>query len=114
MAERELGVVKAEQVENGGVQVVHMDRILLGFESKIIRGSVNGAGLYATARHPVREPVVVVIPSIGVARIRSWGRQLDCGRSPKLSTPDHQGLVQHSALLEVGQQGSNRLITFMS
>ena len=48
----EAGVVEPEEVEDGGVQVVDVHLVLLGFDAVLVGGSVPHAPLHSTARHP--------------------------------------------------------------
>lgn len=45
----ETGVVEAELIEDGRVEVVHVDLILNGFETEIVGGAVGDAAFDASA-----------------------------------------------------------------
>src|SRR5262249_34102651 len=60
----QLGVVDAEQVEDGGVQVVHVDRFVDRLEAEVIRGAVDRPALDAAAGQPHRESEWIVISSV--------------------------------------------------
>ena len=49
---RKFFVVKPQEVENGRVQIVHVDNILDSLEAKLIRCAVDVAALDAAARQP--------------------------------------------------------------
>src|SRR5665213_1319084 len=49
---RELQVIDAEQIQNGGVQIVHVGRFLDSFVAEVIRGAVGDAALDAASGHP--------------------------------------------------------------
>src|SRR5438105_1986424 len=52
---RQLRVIDAEQVEDGRVQIVHVNRFLDGLEPEVVRRAVNRAAFHATAGEPHRE-----------------------------------------------------------
>ena len=60
----EVLVIEAEQVEDGGVDVVDGDRILFGLEAEFVGRSVNGPAADAAARHPDAESVGVVVATV--------------------------------------------------
>jgi hypothetical protein len=51
-------------MQNGGVQVVYVDRVLGGFEAEIVGGAVNHAWLYDASGQQVGEAVAVVVAAI--------------------------------------------------
>ena len=113
VAIRQLLVIKAQQPQDRGVQIMHMHGFLGGGESEFIRRAVNVAALHSAARHPHREAVVVMIAAIDLALVRSGCRQLDRGRSAELSTPDDERIFEHPALLQVLQERADRLIALL-
>ena len=52
MAEGELLVIEAHEVQNGGVEIADVDRFLDGAQANLIRGTVDDAGLHTAAREP--------------------------------------------------------------
>ena len=65
---RKLGVVDAEQVQNGRVDVVDVDGLVDGLEAEVVRGAVDGASLDAAAGESHREPERIVIAAVGRRR----------------------------------------------
>ena len=61
MAVGEAGVVEPEQVQGGGLEIMHMHRLLHRLEAEFIGGAIDRAPLHATASQPHREPMVVVV-----------------------------------------------------
>ncbi len=110
MAESELLVVQPQKVEDGGMEVVDVDGIFLGFEPKLVRGTVDRARLDAAASHPHRKAVVVVVASIDLALVGAGSRKLDGWCTPKFSAPDDERVLEHAALFEVGKEGCRPLI----
>src|SRR5215475_933027 len=76
----QLLVVEAEEMEQGGVEVVHMDTVPGGVESEFIRFAEGDPRADAAAGQPNGEAIWVVIASI-VAPLHHRG-------AAKLSAPD--------------------------
>src|SRR5829696_10143094 len=64
VTERELGMVDAQQMENGGVDVIPVDGIDGGFVRPLVALAVSRAAANAAAREPVGERKRVVVPSL--------------------------------------------------
>jgi hypothetical protein len=97
----QLFVVEAELVQDGGVQVVDVNFVLNGRESKVVGCAVNRATFDAASGYPHREPVRVVVSTVTALRRR---------RSAKFAAPDDQRFVEQASLLQISQQLSDRLI----
>ena len=84
-------VIEAEEVEDGGLKVVDVDRVFDRVHGEGIRCAVGQAGLDTAAGHPDGEGVgmVVASPTRTVAEVA-----LDEGRAAEFTTPDHQGVLQ--------------------
>lgn len=52
MAVSKPGVIDAEEMENGGVEVVDMDAVLRNFRADFVGAAVSLAGLDSSAREP--------------------------------------------------------------
>src|SRR4051794_7926265 len=63
VAEGQLLVVEAEQVQDRGMEVVHAHQGLHGLEPEVIGRAVDRAALDAAPGEPDGEPVVVVVPA---------------------------------------------------
>ena len=109
----QLRVIEAQQSQNRGVQIMHMNRFVFGLETKFVGRAINRAALDAAARHPHREAVMIVVAPVLLARIGSGRWQFDDRRAAKFAAPDNQGFLQHSALLQILNQSRNRLIAFL-
>ena len=98
-------VVEPKQVEDGSVEVINAHLIDGGLVSEFIGGSVVDSTFDAGAGHPVGEGVrVVIAPGIG-----SFLRN----RQPsEFASPDDEGFVQQSTLLQVGEQSGDGLVCF--
>jgi hypothetical protein len=101
-----LMVIHAEEVQESGVQVVHVDFVFSGIETEIIRPAIDGPGLDAPACHPNGIPMRMMISTDLV-----WLEGTLHHRSPtELSAPKDQGFVEKTALLEILDEGDRRLI----
>ena len=57
-------MVEAEQMEDGRVQVVHMDAILHGMHAQFVGRPVRQATFHTATRQENREPRVVMVPAV--------------------------------------------------
>src|SRR4051812_26782521 len=80
--EGEPSVIDAHEVEDGRVEVMHVDAVDLGAESNGVGGAMDRAPLDPGARHPAGEAVRVV-----VAALSPLGHR----HAAKLAPPDHKG-----------------------
>ena len=97
-AECELFVVKAEQVQDGGLEIVGCDFVFDNSETQFIRLSVIAASADATTCHPHREAIWVVVASQhGAASSATFAE----GRSAEFAAADDQRVFEESALFEI-------------
>ena len=94
-------MVEPEQVEQGCVQVVDVDAAFDHVEAELVGSTQGDARLDAAAGQPHGESVRVVVAAVVPA-------PLDHRRAAELATPDHQGVLEHPALLEVLDQPGAR------
>lgn len=78
-------VVDSEQVEERGVEVVHMDFVFGCIETEVIGGPVTESGLNSCAGQPPREGMGIVIAS--VVTLGGW-----C--PAEFAAPEDQGIVE--------------------
>ena len=57
-------VIEAHQMQNRGMDVMHVDRVLDGTEAEFVGGPMDVAPTYAAARHPHRKAIVVVVAAV--------------------------------------------------
>ena len=100
---RQLLMVKSQKMQEGRVEVMNVDLALNDSEAELVGCPVNVSSRQSGPGHPHREGVNVVVASDGLP-------VLPHGSTAKLSSPDHQGLVEHAAFLEVKDQGSAGLV----
>ena len=89
----ELGVIEAELVKDGGVEVVNVDLVLDGIEAEFIGLAVVDSALNSTACHPHRKGVGVVVATVVST--------LNHGGAAKFSAEDDEGVIEHAALFEI-------------
>ena len=101
--QEEVAIVQAQQVQNGGVEIVHAYAILNGFESDVVGGAVNSAALSPAAGHPDTEAArAVVAARLAVA--------LGDRQAPEFPAPHDQRGIQQAALLQILQERGYGLV----
>ena len=99
---REARVVKAEQVQNGRVQVVNGRHVFNGFESELIGLPVAHAAPNSSAAQPGCEALrIVVSPLCSFLKHR---------HAAEFCTPHDQCVFQQASLFHVIEQGSGWLV----
>src|SRR6056297_321264 len=88
-------VIDAEEMQHRGMQIMDVDAVFDRFVAEFIRRTEAEARLDPTACHPAGKAHDVVIASASLCH----------RRAAEFSPPDHQGLIEHAALLEVTNQG---------
>lgn len=89
VAERELLVVEAQQVQHRGVQVVRVEDALDGGVAHRVGRAMTKAAFHAAACHPHGEAAVVVAAAAGVVFVRP---------ATELAAPDEQRVFEEPAL----------------
>src|SRR2546425_1596803 len=83
----ETSVVEAEQMEDGGVEVIDGAWVLLGFPAELIGRAVAESALYSRAGHPGGESEGVVVATFRAGLVGRHAAELRC--------PENEGVVQH-------------------
>src|SRR5579875_3905993 len=96
----------AQAVQHGGVQIMDMHRIASDVVAEIVRFAERQTGLDAAAGQKDSEAARMVIAAIILRRQGA----LTIDRSAKLAAPDDERIVEQTALPQVRNQGSGRLI----
>ena len=95
-------MVQPQQVQDRRVEVIQRMHVLDRLLAQLIRHPVAHAAAHARSGHPAREPIRIVIPP---------DRPLLEERHPaKLRAPNHQRVLQQSALAQIPDQCRRRLI----
>src|SRR5262249_4505853 len=92
-------------MQDGGVQVVDVDRMVDGVHADLVGGAVHDSALDAAAGKEGGEAGVVVI----AAGLAVLGR-LRVGGAAEFAAPDHERVVEQAAALEVNQQGGGAAV----
>src|SRR6185437_15446266 len=100
----QLVVVDAEQPQHRRIEVVGRRRFPDHVVVEIIRLTVVEARLDSTTSQPPREVATMMIPAPRPAR--TLGKRC----APELAAAHHQRVFQHTALLEIPDQGGRRLV----
>ena len=103
MAVGEPLVVEAEEVQDGGVQVVDVDAVFGGGDAVVVGGAVDEAALDAAAGEPGGEDLVMMFAA-GV------GGLFVVGGAAEFGGPDDERFVEQAPLLQVRDQGGDRLV----
>src|ERR1035438_1604840 len=85
---RQLGVIKAELMQQCRVKVVHVYLILGRCETKLVSGTVHVPGLEASACHPHGKTIRIVIATADRSVVRPSFGKFHGGRSPEFPTPN--------------------------
>ena len=98
---RQFCVVNAEQVQHRRVQVVNLDSVFNDLITELVGRSVSDSAFHATASHPDRESVRIMVSAI---------RPLSKRGPPELALPDNQRVLKKSSLFKISQQRRDRLV----
>ena len=99
-------VFDAEQVEERGLEVVHMHRIFDDVVAELVRLPVGEAGLDAAAGHPDGKTAGVVVAAVivfGELALRVVG-------PAKLAAPDDERVVEQAPLFQIDHQRGGGLV----
>src|SRR5262245_19230720 len=105
----EPGMVNAQQVQNGRMQVVNVDRFVDHLESEIVGSAVDHPSFDASAGHPHCECERVVIAAVLKSGSTVTSR-FDHGRAAEFGTADHERIVKQAARFEVLDHGGEGLV----
>src|SRR5439155_19826765 len=96
----------AQAVQDRGVQVMHVNRILGDVVREIVGRSVSHAAADAATGEPDREAARMMVSAVVV------GRQLALAvnRAPELAAPNDERVVQQAALFQITNQRGGWLI----
>ena len=97
-AEGELFVIDAEEVEDGGVDVVDFCGVVAveGFVAEVVAEAVGDAAADPAAAEPVSEAERVVVAAFAA---------LGAGHAAEFGGPEDEGIVEETALFEVFDEG---------
>ena len=96
-------VIKTQQMQESGVQIVNVNFAIHDTEAKFVGLTMDVALLQSGSSHPHGECVDVVIASCSLAVFSHRG-------ATEFPTPDDKGIFEHAPLLEIEDEGSTGLI----
>ena len=97
-------MVNTEQGQNCRMEVINGNSVLDRLVAKLIRFTVVDTSFDPATRHPAGKRMRVMITSRAAA-LHQW-------QTPKLAAADHQCVLKHPALLQIGQQCRYRSVGF--
>ena len=101
--EAETFVVDAQTVEHRGVEVADVHRVLGDVVGEVIGLAVGCSPFNAATCQPHAEAAAMVVTPAAE-------RSLAVCSTAKLAPPDHQGVIEHAALLKIGHQSGRGLV----
>jgi hypothetical protein len=87
-------------VQDGGVEVVDVDGILGDVVAELVGARRRCAGLDAAAGHPDGEAAGMMIAAV----VGRGELALGVVGAAEFAAPDHEGVVEHAALFQVGDE----------
>ena len=97
-------MVYAEEMQERGVEIVHVGAILFGVVAEFVGRSVGDTSLDATTGQPEAEALhVMVAPDHAFAALSHGG-------SAKFTAPYYKGVLEETTPLEIGDQAGNGLV----
>ena len=97
MTEGEAFVVDAELVQDGGLQIMDVHRLLSDVDTVVIRLAVGDAAAHTAAGQPVGKTVRVMVSTVNL--VCEFALTID--RAAEFATPDDERVLEHAALLEI-------------
>ncbi len=96
-------MIEPQQVEDGGMEVMNGNRVVGGFESKVIRRPINGPSFDPASGQPDSESVVIMIAAVERRQFRDRS-------SSKFSAPKNKRVLEKAPLFEIGEERGDRMI----
>src|SRR3954454_10375607 len=95
-------MIDAEEVQEGGVEIVNGGDVLHGPVAEVVGGAVAEAAFHTRSGHPDGEAVRIMITTVGAF--------LKGGHAAKFGHPNDEGVLHQAARLHVLEERSARLI----
>src|SRR5712691_3371946 len=100
-------MIEAQQVKDGRLEIVNMDFIARDGETKFIRLAENGAVFDAATRQEHRKAIRIMVATENFAGCRAAFTERG---APEFAAPNHQRVVQQSALPQILNQRRNGFV----
>ena len=91
-------------MQNGGVQVMDVDRILRDLEAEIVGGAVDHPGFNTASGQQVGKAVNIVVPAV---MDRPEAAEIKNRCSAEFASDENQGFVEEAAFLQVLYESGN-------
>src|SRR5260370_32870586 len=104
----QLGVLDAEEVEDGRVNIVHVDGFIDGLEAEIVGGAVDRAALHRASGEPHGEAEGIVIAA-ALHRTAGTADFAD-GGAAEFGPAYNQGILPQATILQVFDHGGECLV----
>ena len=101
---RDSFMVETQEMQNGCKKIVSAADILHRSAAKIVRAPIAHPPFNSSPHHPAGESIRIVVAPLGC--------RLASRHAAKLGCPQHENILQHSALLEVMEQCRGWLIKY--
>lgn len=101
LTDRELLMIDAHEVENGGVEVVAVGGAFGSLEGEVVALTIRGSGLDSGAGHPSDEGAAVVITAVG---------SLGEGGAAEFGGPDEEGVFEEATLFKILKEGGDGFV----
>ncbi len=102
VAEGELFVIETEQVEEGGVEIVHVDLAVHGEVPEVVGGAPGESGFHTAAGEPGGEAAGIVIATGAIL--------LGVGCPTEFSAPPDEGIFEETASMEIGEEAGDGFV----
>ena len=99
-------MVDAEHFHDGGVEVMDVDGVFDDVVRELVGFAPDGTAFGAAAGHPHAEAARVVVAAVIIAAQAA----LAVDGSSKFTAPDDEGILEHAAVFEVGDEAMDRLV----
>ncbi len=100
---RDLEVLQAEEPQDGGMEIMHVQTVLHRVQSEVVGGTDGLSTLNAAAGHPHRKAGGIVVSSVAL---------FAHGGATELAAPNHEGFFEQATGVKVFEQASDRQIGF--
>src|SRR5262249_41725080 len=96
--------VEPQQMQDRRMKIMHVHAILCGVKAEVVTLADRNATLDATAGHPHREAIWVMVAAVVAAPLHHR-------RTSEFAAPNHQRVFQQAPLLEIFHQRRASLIS---
>ena len=106
VAERQSFVVDTEEVQDGCIEVMDMDRFFDDVVTEVVGLPINHPPAHASSGHPSGKAARVMIAAVVFGRQRT----LAVRGASEFATPSNERSIEQASLFEIGHQGGASLV----